>query len=933
MLLSLIEAGRIAECANIVKEVSCNIEADLFERMIALDALIALDDPLLQSIAEESVQGGKLWPDRLVRRAVVRLFPHNLSIKQFCQALSWLKEKKHSVAGLNWQLPRLIAAAKLDKPSLVELRDGLVKLVSDGLRRDEEWEPFTCDRPHLSGALAATCLRGLSLETTNEWLSASLLALHLRDHEYSSDEAPKELREKLKSLPSNANAQLFWAEDSLIQSFKSTTDPWHRFIKIIRHSAFVELRTERDLIWIKQTLGDSTRTTADRALMLEVALHLIPNQETWRDHVSELKVLVSGQPTLLTEINKRLQPPKPSKEHLRWEKKHAKQKEQQARKEAKNRASWIQFWREIADHPDKVFSPERSWNTAWDLWRVMDHDRESSQTPGWNRRFIEEQFGKQTADRLRLTLMNIWRKDNPTLPSERPANEHNTFLVRWRLGLAAIYAEAEDPQWAINLTEEEAELAARYAPIELNGLPLWIEHLVVSYPTVLDRALGVELSWELAQDVGEQVYSTLLQDISHASESVTRIFLPRICKWLDSQEYVEDDVTTLGKIASRLGQVLDVLMKHGDEEMLAHMCTLAQKHLNADPPSELVFVWLPVLIKLNPELGISALEEQLKSVEPAKRSEAVKWFGVLFGDRRESISLSDAAFTPSLLLRLLRLAYFHVRHGDDTEHEGAYTPDTRDHAERAREYILNTLLGLKGEEGWTAKLEMAADPLFAHFKDRILAIAEENWAQEIDSEVLDEMQAATLDRAGEAPPSTNSAMFAILNDRLSDLDDLLLSDDSPKEAWAIIADERVMRRGIARELKYAANNLYTVDQEAVTADEKETDIRLRSTVSSHEAIIELKLADGRTARDLRDTIYDQLVKKYMAAEASRSGCLLITLAKDRQWKHPDNGQRIGLIELEALLRAEAKRVEEAMGGSVALVVHILDLRPRLPKEK
>ena len=109
-----------------------------------------------------------------------------------------------------------------------------------------------------------------------------------------------------------------------------------------------------------------------------------------------------------------------------------------------------------------------------------------------------------------------------------------------------------------------------------------------------------------------------------------------------------------------------------------------------------------------------------------------------------------------------------------------------------------------------------------------------------------------------------------------------------------------------------------MDQEAVTADEKETDIRLRSVVSDHEAVIELKLADGRSARDLRDTIYDQLVTKYMAAENSRSGCLLVTLAKDRRWEHPDSGTRIDLPELVSLLHDEAKRVEEAMGGVVAL---------------
>jgi hypothetical protein len=55
-----------------------------------------------------------------------------------------------------------------------------------------------------------------------------------------------------------------------------------------------------------------------------------------------------------------------------------------------------------------------------------------------------------------------------------------------------------------------------------------------------------------------------------------------------------------------------------------------------------------------------------------------------------------------------------------------------------------------------------------------------------------------------------------------------------------------MRREIARELSHAANGVYKVDQEAVTSDEKETYIRLRSISSDREAVIELKLGDERS---------------------------------------------------------------------------------------
>ncbi|MDD2466881.1 MAG: hypothetical protein PHI97_23040 [Desulfobulbus sp.] len=932
-LLYLIETGRIVECVGIAHEVACDPKTSTVERVIALDALVALEDPKLQDIACAVAVGDALWPDEIARGAILRMFPRDLSVDQLCQALGWVKVRKRRVGDLNWQLPRLIENAELDPPSLEALRNGLVELVSDGLHWRKEWPHIVSDRLHLSSALAATCVRGLVVSRSDDWFHASVLALRLHHREYSNNDMHKALQERLTGLNAEENARLFWAEDSLMQSLHVVTDPCRRLTEVILLDGPVKLRAERDLIWIKEALGDTARAANDRAMLLEAAIHLPLNHEQWQDHVSGLKPLVADRADLLAVIDERLKPSKHDKEQKRWEKQEAERKKQRERKDAKNRASWIQFWREVAEHPESAFSSERSRSTAWNLWRAMSHDGEDSRASGWNRRFIEEQFGKETADRLRRALMHIWREEYPTLASERPEDARGTYLVFWQLGLAALYAEAEDPSWATKLTEKEAKLAARYAPIELNGLPRWMESLFNAHPAHVDAILGNELSWELESKPGAHGHSMLLQSISYAPGPVARIFLPRLETWLNANRDIVDDASDLTGAVERLRQVIGAMLKHGDEDVCAHLLAVARRRLQGSLPDKLIFAWLPTLMRIDPELGIAALEDRIRTIEPGERSEAVTWFSVLFSDRYDAINLRDAAFTPALLLRLLRLGYHHVRPDDDIEHEGSYSPGIRDDAERARNEIVSALFDAKGEEGWAAKLEMADDPLCAHFKDRILAVAEENWAQEIDSVAFDEAQAVALDKTGEAPASTNETMFAIMSDRLADLDDLLLRDSSPRDAWAGITDEKVMRREIARELNHAAKGLYKVDQEAVTADEKETDIRLRSVLSDHEAVIELKLADGRSARDLRDTIYNQLVKKYMAAENSRSGCLLITLAKNRRWEHPDSGQRVGLTELESLLRDEVKRVENAMGGSVALAVHILDLRPRLPKEK
>lgn len=932
LMLKLIEAGRITGCADIAYATACDTTATRIERVFALDALIAIDDPRLEDVIKCLVKDPVKWPDELSRIAVLRLFPKHLSVERLCQVLARVEEDKRSVGDLSWQLPRSIASAELDQPTLEALRDGLSALLSAGLRWQTDWPHITTDRPHLANALAATCVRGLGGEVTEDWLRASVLAMHVPHREHGSDEPFAQLKKELAALPADKNAELFWADDTLQQSLHPTPDPWKRYARLVFHDGPVRIEAARDEAWIKAALADQTRPLEDRAMLLEGAMRLAPSPEAWRDHLSGLKALVADQPDLLATIDDRLKPSKQDEELKRWEIEDAKRKQQHERREAKNHASWVIFWREVAEQPDKAFSAERGGNTAWNLWRAMSQAGDDSRESGWNRRFIEANFEKETADRLRLTLMAQWRNDRPTLSSERPDNEKNTYLVRWQLGLAAIYAEAEDPLWATKLSDDEAKLAARYAPIQLNGLPLWMETLAVAHPSAIDATLGEELSLELSGSAGAQWHSMLLQSIGYAPEAVVAAFVPRLRAWLDERGDLVGHNEDKDGAANRLGRVTNILMKHGDAETRAHLRDLAELRLREDIPASFAHVWLPVLLRLDAAAGVDALERRIAGIAPAARSEAVAWFGTLFGDRHDGIDLANPDFTPSLLLRLLRASYSHVRLSDDAVHEGSYSPDDRDHAERGRNALVGAIFEAKGEEGWTAKLEMAADPLFEHFRYRILAVAEENWASEVDSVAFDDAQAAALDKVGEAAPATNEAMFAVMVDRLEEIDDLLLRDVSPREAWAGITDERVLRREIARELGRNANGLYKVDQEAVTADEKETDIRLRSAVTDHEAVVELKLGDKRSASDLRDTIGDQLVKKYMAAETSRSGCLMFSISKDRRWEHPDRGTRIGLDELVSLLRDEAQKIETSLGGSLRLHIHVLDLRPRLLTE-
>ena len=932
VLVSLIEAGCIDTCADIAFDVAREPDAYIAERITALDALVTVDDKRLNKISTDIAAADGLWPDQVARNAISRLFPKYMSVDQLCQALGWVKLDTDDVGDLTWQLPRIIATSKLDYSIVEELRDGIATLICDGIKPTNSWPRFASDRSSLSETLAAICEYGLDFCQSDRWFYASVVSLLFRHQDYGNDESIKSLRNRLANLSADDTARLFWVTDDLLQSLYEVKYPKKRLFAIIMHDGPVRLQSDRDLVWISDALGDATRDLGERAMLLEAVLLLTSGRSKRRKHAERLKSLVDDQPSLLERIDSWLNPPKPEEEDLRWERRSAKRMKKETRRKAKYRDSWVSFWREISNQPADAFSSDQGLRTAWNLWHAMRHEGDDSRPSGWNRRFIEEHFNKETADKLRRVLMNIWREDSPTLPSERPEGERNKLLLRWQLGLAAIYAEAEDPNWAKEISNEDARSAARFALIELNGFPKWIKTLTAAHPLAVDETLGTELSWELKQASGAHDDCELLQRIGYAPENVAQLFLPHLKAWLDEGgDQIGNADNAIG-MAEKVRQVTRIISQHGDSTVIAKLRETALQRLGQQLPYELHLVWLSITMHIDPTVGVEMLEDLSKKVEPAEKSDAVAWFANLFGDHRNKVDLDGQQFTPQVLLRLLRLAYRHVRIQDDARHAGSYSPDTRDFAEQARDSILSALLDSKGEEGLAAKLELVADPLCSNFKDRILAIVEENWAQEIDSDAFDEQQAVALEKNCEAPVTTNEAMFAIMKDRLSDFDELLQSDASPREAWARFTSERLMRREIARVLSGTAKSAYTVDQEAVTGDEKETDIRLRSTTSAHEAVIEIKLGDGHSANDMREAIENQLVKKYMAAENRKSGALLVTLARDREWQHPDGRGKINVEELISLLRKEAKRVEEALGGEVRLAVHFLNLRPRLPLE-
>ena len=935
LLLDLVGVGMVRDCAGLAVEAALARTEPLQVRMSGLDALIEISDPGLQGVVRSLEDDPDAWPMETARAAVVRLVPGHVTVQGLLTILSRLTERRGSVSYLTYHLPQRIVQMEgtTDLDALVR---GLSALVGDGVTWTPEWPSYKSHRAFLLPALAAACARRMSAGPFSTDLAESVaLALRLAEHTDESDQHVKALRQQVAELGVGDRTMLFWTEDRYRQLHHPIMDPGQRFWAAARHGP-IRLDPKRDAAWLHAGLSDTARSVSERAVMLLGLLqHAWDGQGAWDGHLQRVRAEIADSTELTDMADRLLTPTPPDPELVAQEADWKKREAEQAVEHAKAIESWKGFQKELADDPEAAFTPERTAKTAWNLLRVMGQSAQAGHTVGWDRRFLETQFDVSMVSRMRDALHPVWRDERPTLWSERPRGKRNTYLRRWEFGLAAVAAEAEDHGWAAKLTSDEARLACRYAPIQLNGLPGWLDDLAATHPVEVQEVLGSELEAELGEAASAEG-SGLLNSIGYSSARLKDLFRPTLLAWIGADGDLVRNEDAVTAADTRLETVLDIVTQGADDTIREHLRKHACRRLGGGAVGQATVTWLATLLRIDPEEGVTALERMLGELPSAKNGHAVDLLGHLFGDRGSTrpILTSEPGFSPGLLLRLVTLAYQHVRNADDNHHEGTYTPDSRDHAQHARNVVLEALLRARGVDGWEAKLALAGQPWFAHMRDRVLRIARDLAAEDADGQPATAAAVISLERHGDMPPATGDNMFQLMNDKLDDLDDLLLQDGSPREAWAGIKDERVIRRSIAHELRREAKGAYKVDQEAVTADEKETDVRLLSTASEQEGVIEIKVGEKpRSAAELRHAVSEQLVRKYMAPETRRAGVLLVTVATDRQWEHPDTREMIDLAGLIAMLNEEARRIMDGAAGTLRVSARGLDLRPRLNSER
>ena len=560
------------------------------------------------------------------------------------------------------------------------------------------------------------------------------------------------------------------------------------------------------------------------------------------------------------------------------------------------------------------------------LW-LKAHKQGANSWNIWDKDALTQAFGKEVADHAEGAFRALWRTTTPVLWVAQRSIGQNEVSERCLYGFSGVSSEAEGKGWADSLSPEEARTAAAYATIELGGFAPFIADLADSHPTAVREVIGRELTGEIGIG-GDESYLPTLQSLTNAGSNVKQLINPRLLDELKSWPSVFTDEA--GKRwAQHLDNVLYILdetTSETDREAIAQECI---KRYEADPVGPVAPCWLKGLFRFDAPKGTQVLTEALAaSDDPSVRALAVEIFATLFGQHNAIVvELEDPAQYAQVIGQLVRLIYAVVRRTDDQIHDGVFSPDARDHAERARNSLLSRLLDTPGRAARRVVLELAAEDDFVNIRDRLRLLARQRTAADAEFAPFSPKDVVTLEDRYGAPPQDRDGLFAVMMDRLDDLAiDLADGDFTDRRTVQRINEESEMQRTLARRLKENTNGAYLVTREEEVADQKRTDIRLLAVTGDQKAVVEVKLADKWSLAALDQALQEQLVGRYLRDANCKAGCLLLTYRGEKNyWIHPNTRDRLSFAEAVAYLQDKARILENESPSNVRIAAFGLDL--------
>jgi hypothetical protein len=673
----------------------------------------------------------------------------------------------------------------------------------------------------------------------------------------------------------------------------------------------------------------------DRLVALSLAFQLYKDGGRGRTRLNKLKRAVQGITELEKALFQYLHPPKMSEQTRRYLRQEAEFKRQQKKREkekAQNRQEWYDYLQANTQvlRDTSIATEGKIWNaTSYLLNELINKHKDSNRWAVANWIDLVSEFGREVAEAYRDGCIDYWRKYQPKIRSEDIVDPHSTPHAAI-VGLSGLKMESgHKSDWPKHLTEEEADLACKYAFHEMNGFPDWLQSLHSVFPCIVEERILGEIEWEFSQYNGEERCHYVLDDVHWQLDWIKPIISDRILSFLARYE---------PKYDSTVQQALGIVLSCSDCNRRGFI-DIAKRKIKEIPTGNRRALWLAGWMCVEAEGALQTLKSILSEVtDSAQATEfSMRFIVSLIGERRErAVTEYQDFMKPEILLPLIKLMYGHIRSEEDIDRigGGAYTPILRDHAQDGRRRLFELLLNIPGKVTYLALIDLAKH--HPNEKMRALCLIHAKRRAEADTEVepWDTRDIARFAEEAEKVPQNHRELYELAISRLLDLKaDLEEGDESLAEMLMHHRMERLHRIYIGGWLRDRSNGKYNVSQEEELADRKEPDIRLHGLGFDGPVPIELKIADNCPGPELFERLNNQLCGQYLRDIRSNNGIFMIVYRGEKtKWELPVSDKKVNFITLIQFLKEEARKIVAIDSKIEAIEIIDIDLAHRNRKK-
>jgi hypothetical protein len=925
VLLRIAWLGALKDCAKLAYDAAFDTGLDSTARVFAGRALlVTADEAARKSYAELVMAEESTLPKRMVRDAMVDLFPTLIGVEELLEMLEAMDDSSEETGlGFDSEGPRLVG--KLNAPSdLEKLLRGLLTQVGGELGEHAHYPPSKREVTYFP-AMAVAALRLLQVgppDSAPEVAVDAILRICNRwDHgagiRASANSALKELHRT-----SARRRTAFWRVAHSLRSSRARQkidQLWQ--MEILGYPAGLQIE---DVDWL---LADGlARGEDDRRLAVDAALTICrsagePPGLSWK-----ISSAVSSDAVASEVYREVREPRRPSPEHLEKERELREIESANAAEQAKRDQSWIDFIRELRNDYERIENlripaPSGINSDLLDLWRLLNGASSQSRYAIDSVAPLERIAGAEIAAAAQAGLIAYWRNSAPLLRSQRPAKERDTIRSGDLMGLTGVTMEAASVSgWVDRLSFMEATRAAGYATLEINGFPRWMSQLAAAKSAEVRAVLMAEILDEITRT--EPVHRDTLHNVAYGDEEIAKLLGPVLL----------DDLATRAQVPlGALSLILHIIRRGVLQERAPQFIKLGVERFQKEPDVDAAVQYLAAVFSLDPKAAAKVLAARVAPLNADEQATLVdRFLSASFGDSISGSVFNTTDVPAETLDELVRLTF--QTHGSVAGRSRpagvVYRMDENDHADHARIAVFGRFVKTPGAATYQALLRLQRDPNCPIPSARLRELARDRAIQDSENAPWVSSEALAFEQHHETAPRTAKDLRSVLVSRLDDMQhDLLHGDFAQGLTLKSRPKEVDVQNWVADRLRLKQGRAFSVEREPHVINEKEPDVRIRAKATDASVAMEIKVAENWTLKELDDALEVQLCGRYLRASDGRFGVLLLVHqdARRKGWEDTTTATYLSFAEVVARLSARAAVIAGAHHDSPQPEVCVLDV--------